>query len=193
MQALLTKTQVGRSPWQGNVCKWVDVPCSYFRTPQVASEGSTQSAGGAENGRDQFFTPLLASGAPGIRWRGRCRACPRSRWRRNRGPSTGALRPGRSGAGGPCRRLRPSPWRSPQADVHAAGWSRTRQNAEHVEEALACRGAGVDRLLSSLECHALGLQSTDDVLKVSYATGEPIDPGGTETERVHAQTSNPVS
>ena len=45
------------------------------------------------------------------------------------------------------------------------------EHAQHVEEALARRGAGVDRLLSRLEGRALGLHSSDDVLKIADDCG----------------------
>jgi hypothetical protein len=51
------------------------------------------------------------------------------------------------------------------------------EHAEHVEEALAGGGAGVDRLLARLQGGALGLQGADDILEVADAARQAIDPG----------------
>ena len=51
-----------------------------------------------------------------------------------------------------------------------------REHAEHVEETLAGGGAGIDRLLCRLQRGALGPHGANDVLQVTDAAGEPVDP-----------------
>jgi peptidoglycan/LPS O-acetylase OafA/YrhL len=51
------------------------------------------------------------------------------------------------------------------------------EHAQHVQEALAGRRAGVDRLLRGLQNRAACAHSADDVLKVADAPGEAINPG----------------
>jgi len=46
------------------------------------------------------------------------------------------------------------------------------KDTQHIEEALAGRGAGVDRLLGRLQSGALGLNRTRDVLQVTYTAGQ---------------------
>lgn len=43
----------------------------------------------------------------------------------------------------------PWPWRSLRIGVHGVGWFSNSAHAEHVEEGLACAGAGIDRLLGA--------------------------------------------
>src|SRR3954470_5951819 len=63
-----------------------------------------------------------------------------------------------------------------------------REHPEHIEEALAGRAAGIDRLLGGLQRGALRLHGPNDVLQVSDAAGEPVDPreGGAERNAIAA-------
>src|SRR5262245_66441991 len=50
-----------------------------------------------------------------------------------------------------------------------------REHAQHVEERLAGGGAGIDRLLRSLEVNVLLAQLMHDVLEVPHASRQAID------------------
>ena len=54
------------------------------------------------------------------------------------------------------------------------------EHAEHVEERLAGRGAGVDRLLGRLQRDTAGLQLVHDVLEVLQRTRQAVDAGDHE-------------
>jgi hypothetical protein len=75
-----------------------------------------------------------------------------------------------STAGGLCRRQQPS-FQLPLAPQ--VGFE-LREDAQHVQEALAGGGAGVDRLLRGLQDRAARPDSANDVLKVSDASGEAM-------------------
>jgi hypothetical protein len=74
-----------------------------------------------------------------------------------------------SKAGDPCRRRQPSPWRCLQLAFAPQVGFELGEHAEHVEDALAGRGAGVDRLLGRLRAHAPRPNSANDVLQIADA------------------------
>ena len=51
------------------------------------------------------------------------------------------------------------------------------KNAEHVQEALACRSGGINGLLRGPESYAKLIEFVDDVLEVPDGTGQPVHTG----------------